>query len=84
MSNNRSMSTKGFSIHWPAFLIAFAIGIMYVYLSSEKPTVVIKYPTPYNAGVVIYKDSADTCFVFDAKKVECPAKGAKAQPIQAT
>ena len=73
-----------FCINWAAFIFAFAIGLMYVYISSPPQKVVLKYPTPYNAGKVIYHDAADNCFVFDAKKVECPKDKSiiKPQPIQ--
>jgi hypothetical protein len=65
------------------FLAAFAVGMMYVYINVPPVKYVLTYPTPYNAGNVVYKDAAGTCFVFDAKKVECPQdkKKIKQQPI---
>ena len=74
---------KTFQFNIVAFFIAFAIGMMYVYLSAPPLKVVITYPTPYNAGNVMYKDPADTCYVFDATRLECPkdATKIKEQPI---
>ena len=37
------------------FIISFAIGIFLTYILTGKPTVIIKYPTPYNSGKLIYK-----------------------------
>jgi len=74
---------KGFQIHWPSFIIAFAVGLLYVYVSAPPKKVVLKYPNPYNAGKIVYHDNADNCFVFDAKKTQCPKDRGmlKKQPI---
>jgi hypothetical protein len=56
-----------------AFLIAFAVGILFIYLATPPPDVVIKFPTPWNAGDVVYRqDTTDTCFVYKADKSTCP------------
>lgn len=70
-----------FQLHWPAFLIAFAIGISYVYFVNPAPKVVIKYPTPYNSGKVTYQDDGEACYRYKANKVECPKEGVIPQPI---
>lgn len=70
-----------FQIHWPAFLIAFAIGISYVYFVNPKPRVVIKYPNPYNSGKITYQDDASNCYKYKATKVSCPKEGIIPQPI---
>ena len=31
----------------------------------------IKYPTPENAGNVVYKDDQGVCYKYVAKKVDC-------------
>jgi hypothetical protein len=72
---------KQFKFNFIAFMVAFGIGILYVYVKAPAPKIVIKYPTPYNAGSVVYKDSADTCFTFSSSRVEC-TKSAKKQPVQ--
>lgn len=77
------MEEKKYVFHWPAFIIAFGIGLLYVYMSAPPQKIVLKYPTPYNAGKVTYRDSADTCFQFVANKVKCPEdrSNVKSQPI---
>lgn len=76
---------KKFHLHWPIFIASFAIGMLYVYLSNPPPKVILKFPSPYNAGKVIYHDKSDECFVFDSEKVTCPSDTSviKKQPIQA-
>ena len=71
------------SINPYAFFISFAIGILFVYILAPPPQVVVKFPTPYNAGTIVYKDKSDTCYVYDAIKEECPMdkKLIKPQPI---
>lgn len=62
------------------FFMSFAIGLLLVYIFSPPPTVVIKFPSPYNAGKVTYHDKQDACYQYSANKVECPAD-AKSQPL---
>ena len=54
------------------FFTAFFIGIFFVYLSTPKPKIIYKYPTPSNAGKVIYKDTAGLCYKYIANEVKCP------------
>ena len=66
------------------FLISFAIGMFFVYISTPPPDVIIQYPTPENAGKIIYKDNGnnnDDCYVYDAKKVSCPIDESKIEKI---
>lgn len=71
-----------FRLHWPAFIIAFAVGCLFVYLFAPAPQVVYKFPNPYNAGKTVYKDAAGTCFSFRAERLDaCPKTGVKPQPI---
>jgi|UniRef100_A0A6C0BGU3 hypothetical protein len=66
-----------------AFFLAFAVGLFLCYITHPAPEVVVKFPSPYNAGNVTYKDKANTCFKFKADKVECPINKEliKPQPI---
>ena len=57
------------------FLISFFIGMFMVYISIPLPEVVIKYPTPHNAGKIIYKDSSDMCYVYDVEETQCSKDG---------
>ena len=62
------------------FFLSFAIGLLVVYVITPPPEIVLKFPSPYNAGSIIYKDQTDTCYKYTADKVKCTAK-AKPQPI---
>lgn len=62
------------------FFLSFAIGILIVYMMTPPPEIVLKFPSPYNAGKVVYKDKSDACYEYEAEKVECDGK-AKPQPI---
>jgi hypothetical protein len=61
-----------FEFHFPIFLIAFSVGFLYVYVIGPERKAIIKYPTPFNSGNLIYKDSANNCFVYKSNKVKCP------------
>lgn len=65
------------------FIVAFAIGLFYCYVSTPPPEVIVKFPSPYNAGKIVYKDNAETCYTYKADKVECPLNRdlIKPQPI---
>ena len=65
------------------FLIAFSIGLLYAYISAPEPTVVVKYPTPENAGKITYRDDADVCYRYKVVETTCPVKDMIKQiPIQ--
>lgn len=68
------------------FFAAFAVGLFFCYVLTPPPEVVIKFPTPYNAGAVRYKNDADTCYVYRADKVACPFDRTmiKPQPVAAS
>ena len=65
-----------------AFLIALAIGLLLCYVTNPTPKMVVKFPSPINAGKVTYKTD-DSCYKFEAEKTTCPADKSliKAQPI---
>ncbi len=65
------------------FFVSFAIGLLFVYVSAPAPEVVVKFPSPYNAGKVTYKDKSDTCYKYKADKVLCPIDKSiiKPQPL---
>lgn len=62
------------------FFISFAIGLFLVYIFHPAPTVVLKFPSPYNAGNITYKDQDNSCYQYKYKKVECD-EHAKPQPL---
>jgi hypothetical protein len=53
-----------------------------VYITIPLPEIIIRYPTPYNSGKIIYKDNADMCYVYDAKEITCPKEGVINTPLQ--
>lgn len=53
-------------------LLAFAVGLLVCYVMAPTPEVVVKFPSPYNAGNVTYRDKVGTCFKYRAEKNECP------------
>ena len=59
------------------FFIALFIGMFLAYIYTPSPDVIIKYPTPENAGEIIYKDNADVCYKYEANEVECPKDKSK-------
>lgn len=68
-------------INFKVFLISLALGLLFVYLSSPTPTVIMVYPTPDNVGRVEYKDNADNCFQFEATEITCPSDKSKIKTI---
>jgi len=46
------------------FLIGFAIGILYVYVSNPEKNIIVKHPTPQNAGKIVYKDKVNNCYKY--------------------
>ncbi len=54
------------------FFIALGVGLFISYIYAPPKRIVIKWPTPENAGKVIYKDEADVCYKYKAQEVTCP------------
>lgn len=74
------MEQKKFNFNFFAFIIAFSFGILFVYLSAPKPRLIIKYPTPYNADKIVYKNENDICYKYKVNEVKCTDKAVE-QPI---
>ncbi len=55
----------------PAFLISFSFGLFYSYLTFPEKRIILRHPTPNNAGKIIYRDNSDNCFKYMAKEVKC-------------
>ena len=66
------------------FIIAFSIGIFISYIFAPEPQIVIQYPTPENAGKIIYQDDAGVCYKYRKVDVQCPKDKTKVKklPIQ--
>lgn len=65
------------------FILSFSIGLFICYITTPQPDIILKFPSPTNAGKVIYKDKAEECYAYKAEKVVCPneKKHIKPQPI---
>ena len=65
------------------FFLAFCIGLFFCYVSAPKPQLVVKFPSPVNAGLVIYKDKHKNCYKYQSEKATCPKDTSliKAQPL---
>ena len=65
------------------FFVAFALGLLYIYITKPEPHVVVKFPSPFNAGKVTYRDSSESCYQYKASKTECPVDKTKIkeQPV---
>lgn len=66
-----------------AFFLSFAIGLFICYITKPTPQLVVKFPSPQNAGKIVYKDANDECFKIEAEEVSCPVDKSliKPQPI---
>lgn len=59
-------------LHPLAFLLALAVGIFHVYITSPAKRIVYKYPTPDNINKIIYRDDAGTCYKYKMEEGPCP------------
>lgn len=59
-------------INLPVFLVSFAIGLVFIRLSSPDTKTVFVYPTPDNIGLLEYKDRAENCFGYEYDTIKCP------------
>jgi hypothetical protein len=59
------------------FLVSLCIGLLYTYFITPEPLVVVKYPTPFNVGNVIYTDNTGTCYRYNIERTKCNELGKK-------
>ena len=59
------------------FFAALCLGLFYTYITAPKPQIVIKYPTPFNAGKVTYIDQNNVCYKYQIRKTQCPVDKTK-------
>jgi len=74
------MQEKVFRFNYIAFIFAFALGILFVYISTPKQKIIIKYPTPYNSNKIVYKNENDFCYKYEVNEIKCNDKAID-QPI---
>jgi len=66
-------------LSFPYFIGAFALGIVLCLILAPAPHVVMRFPSPHNAGKVTYQDdgggqgSHEGCYRFQAERAECPS-----------
>jgi hypothetical protein len=63
------------------FFVSFCIGIIFVCLTESRPDIIIRWPTPENAGLIKYIDKANNCYVYETEEVPCD-EHSKQIPIQ--
>jgi hypothetical protein len=54
-----------------AFVLSLSLGILFVYLSAPTPLVIVRYPTPENAGKETYRDGTGRCYRYRPEVVPC-------------
>ncbi len=52
-------------------IIGLVIGVVGIMVIKPIQNITYKYPNPENAGKIIYKDKNGTCYVYNAKEVDC-------------
>ena len=68
-------------VDFKVFLLSLAVGLLFVYLSTPSPTVIVVYPTPETVDKLAYEDKAGNCYKFSAQEVECPSDASKIKRI---
>ena len=53
------------------FLAALCVGLLYAYLTTPVPEIILKYPTPENADGTTYVDDAGVCYKYKVTPVPC-------------
>ena len=57
-----------------ALFLSLMLGIFICYLTTPRPKIILKYPTPENSGLITYMDKASNCYKYKAEEVDCPDK----------
>lgn len=52
-------------------ILGFVIGVIAIYFINPQKDIVRKYPTPENAGKVVYKDKNGVCYKYASNVVDC-------------
>lgn len=65
------MKEKHFVFNFVSFFTAFALGILYVYISAPQKKIIIKYPTPFNANNTMYQTEDKLCYKYKVIEEKC-------------
>lgn len=65
-----------------AFIVGFSLGFLYVYLVTPKKKIIVRFPTPYNCGKIVYNDEHDPmmCYKYKSEVVECSSNNGNMKP----
>ena len=63
-----------FKINIYYFFFSFFIGLFFIYVTSPKPKIIIKYATLENANKIISIDNSNVCYKYKGKEIKCPSK----------
>ena len=61
-------------MYWHVVLIAFVVGIAFVFSTSPEREKVPVFPTPDNVGRIEYEDRVGTCFQFRTMEAACDSQ----------
>lgn len=64
-----------------SLVFGFLIGLLLMSVVKEEPTVVVKYPTPFNTTGITYVDNAGQCYQYQANKLVCPVDNSLVEKI---
>ena len=67
--------------HFPTFLLAFILGLVFVYLSNPDLQTIFVYPTPDISDKLLYQDDSEICFKITPLQKPC-SKKTKEYPMQ--
>jgi hypothetical protein len=59
-------------INFPVFITSFFVGLLVVYLYTDRNKKIYVYPTPETVDILQYRDQTGHCFSFQQKEVSCP------------
>ncbi len=58
-------------MNYKFFFYGFLLGILLLCLTKKETKIFIRYPTPYNAGRIVYRDSLNNCYSFKSIRSKC-------------
>lgn len=58
-------------------ILGIVIGIIAILFVKPIQQVVYKYPTPENAGKIVYKDNNGVCYQYESTPVDCDKNEAR-------